>query len=146
MDTRTRRHTALPAAICGAFALAAPAAFASFPNDPLVTTNDPLTQLPHEWQFTAAHVDRALDYTHGSASVRVGIIDSSAADVPDLAGKVDQRWTVSAMGKVKRETTPTDLEGHGTAVASLIAATSTTATALPASGATAISSSCTPGH
>jgi subtilisin family serine protease len=122
MATRTRRLAALSAAIFGALALAAPAALAALPNDPLVSTNDPLTQLPYEWQFAATHVDRALDYTHGSPSVRVGIIDSGAADVPDLVGKVDQRWTVSTKGKVAREAAPTDLEGHGTAVASLIAA------------------------
>lgn len=122
MATRTRRLTASSAAICGAFALAVPSAFAALPNDPLVITNDPLTQLPYEWQFAAAHVDRALDYTHGSPSVRVGIIDSGAADVHDLVGKVDQRWTVSAKGKIAREAAPADLEGHGTAVASLIAA------------------------
>ena len=92
------------------------------PNDPMVSTVDPLTTLPYEWQFAAAHVDEALDYTQGSPTVLVGTIDSGAADVPDLAGKVAQRWTVSAKGKLAREPRPFDVVGHGTAVASLIAA------------------------
>jgi subtilisin family serine protease len=93
----------------------------AMPNDPLLSL-DPLTQLPYEWQFGAAHVDRALDFSKGSPSILVGTIDSGAGEVPDLAGKIDQRWTVSRKGKVAREKRAFDLVGHGTAVASLIAA------------------------
>jgi subtilisin family serine protease len=93
----------------------------SVPGPPLLSTFDPLTGLPYEWQFGAVHVDRALDLSPGSPSVVVGTIDTGAADVPDLAGKVDGRWTVSAKGKVAREKRPFDEVGHGTAVASLIA-------------------------
>jgi serine protease len=78
--------------------------------------------LPAEWQFDAADVAPALSLSPGSPSVVVGTIDSGAADVPDLAGKVDSRWTVSAKGRVSREAHATDYVGHGTAVASLIAA------------------------
>jgi subtilisin family serine protease len=92
------------------------------PDDPLVSTADSLTGLPYEWEFGAARVDQALDVSQGSSSILVGTIDSGAAAVPDLAGKVDQRWTVTAKGKVSRERQPVDLVGHGTAVASLIAA------------------------
>lgn len=60
--------------------------------------------------------------TAGSPAILVGTIDSGVADVPDLAGKVDQRWSVSRTGKLTRDTVATDLVGHGTAVASLIAA------------------------
>ena len=67
----------------------------AMPNDPLVSTIDPATTLPYEWQFGAVHVDRALDFSSGSASVLVGTIDTGAADVPDLAGKIDSRLTVS---------------------------------------------------
>ena len=95
---------------------------ASTPNDPLLSTIDPWTQLPYEWQFEAAHVDRALDLSPGSRTTLVGMIDSGAADVPDLAGKVDQRWTVSQRGKLTRDRRASDLVGHGTAVASLLAA------------------------
>jgi subtilisin family serine protease len=94
----------------------------AMPNDPLLSTLDPLTGLPYEWQFAAAHVDRALDFSQGSASILVGTIDTGAAEVPDLAGKIDQRWTVSGKGTVARERRAVDLFGHGTAVASLIAA------------------------
>src|ERR1700755_430734 len=73
---------------------------------------------PAEWQFDAADVAPALSLSPGSPSVVVGTIDSGAADVPDLVGKVDSRWTVSAKGKVTREARPTDFIGHGTAVAS----------------------------
>ena len=49
---------------------------ASMPDDPLVRSIDPSTSQPYEWQFTASHVDRALDYTAGNSSIVVGIIDS----------------------------------------------------------------------
>jgi serine protease len=93
------------------------------PNDPLLTEIDPKSGLPFEWQFTAAHADRALDYSRGSFSVVVGTIDTGAADVPDLEGKVDGRWNVGADGSVT-EAPPggNDTQGHGTAIASLIAA------------------------
>ena len=92
------------------------------PSDPFVSALDPLTHLPLEWQFAAAHVDQALEISPGSPSILVGTIDSGAADVPDLAGKVDERWTVSRQGKLTRDRYASDLFGHGTAVASLIAA------------------------
>src|SRR5579862_8059834 len=93
----------------------------AMPNDPMVTALDPLTGLPWEWQFAAAHVDRAFDFTQGSPSIRVGMIDTGVADVPDLAGKVDQRWAITAGGKITLDPRPIDIIGHGTAVASLIA-------------------------
>ena len=77
---------------------------------------------PNEWQFDAADVAPALSLSPGSPSVVVGTIDSGAAAVPDLAGKVDSRWTVSAKGRVSRNARAIDDVGHGTAVASLIAA------------------------
>src|SRR2546425_3173798 len=94
----------------------------AMPNDSLLGTVDPLTQLPYEWQFAASHVDRALDLSSGSPSILVGTIDTGVAEVPDLAGKVDQRWTVSRRGRLTRDTRATVVVGHGTAVASLIAA------------------------
>jgi hypothetical protein len=94
----------------------------ALPNDPLLSTIDRWTQLPYEWEFEATHLDDALELSAGSAHIVVGTIDSGAADVPDLAGKVDQRWTVSRTGKLTRDRGTSDLVGHGTAVASLIAA------------------------
>jgi thermitase len=94
----------------------------AMPNDPLLQAIDPRTSLPFEWQFAAARVDRALDLSPGSPTTVVGTIDTGAADIPDLRGKVDQRWTVSQAGKLRRDTRAYDNTGHGTAVASLIAA------------------------
>jgi subtilisin family serine protease len=95
----------------------------AMPNDPLLTTMDPGTARPYEWQFAAAHVDRALELSPGSPSVVVGTIDSGIADVPDLAGKIDGRWGF-ADGATEPTSGPAgiDEKGHGTAVASLIAA------------------------
>src|SRR3954464_14190792 len=67
-------------------------------HDPLLTTVDPATALPYEWEFGAAHVDQALQYTHGSSSILVGTIDTGLADVPDLAGKIAGRWDISLDG------------------------------------------------
>lgn len=91
-------------------------------NDPLLSTIDSSTGLPYEWQFAAANVGRALALSPGSSTIRVGVIDTGAADVPDLAGKVDDRWTVSQTGKLTHDRGGNDTAGHGTAVSSLIAA------------------------
>jgi subtilisin family serine protease len=93
-------------------------------NDPLVATTDAWTGLPYEWQFAVAGVDRALRLSAGDPRIVVGTIDTGAADIPDLAGKVDGHWSFAP----RRPLTPrfvaggNDDRGHGTAVASLIAA------------------------
>src|SRR5262245_26093069 len=94
------------------------------PDDPLLQTIDPLTAWPYEWQFAAARVDRALEFTPGDARVVVGIIDTGVTAVPDLAGKIDGLWRVAPNGKVTADSLANgnDDIGHGTAVASLIAA------------------------
>lgn len=90
------------------------------PNDPLLRTTNPASNLPYEWQFGVSGVDRALELSPGSPAIVVGIIDSGVADVPDLAGKVDGRWSfVNGLVPVSSDG---DGTGHGTAVASLIAA------------------------
>jgi len=96
----------------------------SMPNDPLVNDLDPATSRPFEWQFTASRVDRALDLTQGDRSIVVGVIDSGVESVPDLAGKIDGLWNVSPDGAIAAAPTSggNDDTGHGTAVASLIAA------------------------
>ena len=71
--------------------------------------------------FDAADVGPALALSPGSPSVVVGTIDTGAS-VPDIAGKVDSRWTVSPAGKITSNNTGNDYVGHDTAVASLIAA------------------------
>jgi len=93
----------------------------SLPNDPYLSTVDGTTQLPYEWAFLSTHVDRALDITTGDPRVVVGIIDTGIANVPDLAGKIDSIWTVHGTG-ASRDVDSNDDYGHGTAVASLIAA------------------------
>ena len=94
----------------------------AMPNDPLLSLVDSTTGLPYEWQFAPSHVARALDLSPGSPTIVVGTIDTGAADVPDLAGKVDARWTVAQDGTLTRDPGGNDVVGHGTAVASLIAA------------------------
>jgi subtilisin family serine protease len=90
------------------------------PNDPLLHTVDGRTSLPYEWQFAAAHMDRALELSPGDPGIVVGVIDTGVTDVPDLAGKVDSHWSVTGTEIVR---SPQDDDyGHGTAVASLIAA------------------------
>jgi thermitase len=101
--------------------LGSPQRLLSLATSPLVTDLDPLTGVSYEWQFEAANVGAALALSAGSASIVVGTIDSGVADIPDLTGKVDERWTVSSTGRVTRGRTPVDFVGHGTAVASLIA-------------------------
>ena len=95
----------------------------SMPNDPFLSKIDETTNLPYQWPFIKTHVDRALDYTKGDPSITVGVIDTGVANVPDLAGKIDGIWEF-------HDGVPTqvplnegnDEMGHGTAVASLIAA------------------------
>jgi subtilisin family serine protease len=92
----------------------------SVPNDPLLHSLDGRTNLPYEWQFAAAGGGRALDVSRGDPRVVVGVIDTGVDEVPDLAGKVDSRWSVNGTEVVRSE--EGDDYGHGTAVASLIAA------------------------
>jgi subtilisin family serine protease len=93
------------------------------PNDSLLRTMNPNTSLPYEWQFDASGVDRALELSPGSSAIVVGTIDSGVADIPDLTGKIDGRWFFA--GGAPTADVPEggfDTAGHGTAVASLIAA------------------------
>lgn len=92
------------------------------PNDPLLHSLDDRTSLAEEWQFAASHVDRALDFTTGDPGIVVGTIDTGAANVPDLAGKLDSLWSVTGTTVSQSPQAGNDDYGHGTAVASLIAA------------------------
>jgi subtilisin family serine protease len=86
-------------------------------NDPLLRTVNPSINRPYEWQFAATRMDAALNISLGSPTILVGIVDSGVGDVPDLVGKVDARWYFTG-----QETGGNDFVGHGTAVASLVAA------------------------
>jgi subtilisin family serine protease len=75
----------------------------------------PMFDAPYEWQFGAAHVDRALNISRGSPNILACTVDTGSGDIPDLAGKVDGRYAIDGLS-------PLDDVGHGTIVASLIAA------------------------
>ncbi len=90
-------------------------------NDPMLRTINPSTAAPYEWQFAATHVDRALNLSQGSPSILTCTIDTGVADVPDLAGKIEGRYYFVGQAPAQGPG-GTDPAGHGTAVASLIAA------------------------
>jgi subtilisin family serine protease len=92
------------------------------PNDPLLNAIDGRTSLSYEWQFDAARVGRALDLSQGDPRIVVGVIDTGVADIPDLAGKLDGLWSVTGTEIAPSQPAGNDDHGHGTAVASLIAA------------------------
>jgi subtilisin family serine protease len=90
---------------------------------PLHARNDPLTNqinsdigAPYEWQFAQTRMDLALNLSHGSPSILIGDVDGGIADVPDLSGKIAERWFTAGLADAN------DNGGHGTAVASLLAA------------------------
>jgi hypothetical protein len=92
-------------------------------NDPLVQSVDPRTKLPYEWQFASANLGGALALTAGDPRIQVGVVDTGVDAVPDLAGKIDGLYDVTAHGpQLSASTAGNDDYGHGTAVASLIAA------------------------
>ena len=92
-------------------------------NDPLVQNVDPRTKLPYEWQFASADLGGALALTAGDPRIQVGVVDTGVDAVPDLAGKIDGLYDVTAHGTQRSASTAgNDDYGHGTAVASLIAA------------------------
>lgn len=121
MNTLARTIVLVSIAVAACLSVVASSAIASGPA-PMVTTVDPTTGLPYEWQYDAADLGPALAISPGSPSVVVGIVDTGAADMPDLVGKVDSRWTVNAKGKIVHDHRGIDFVGHGSAVASLIAA------------------------
>ncbi len=86
-------------------------------DDPATTQVDPATDIPYEWPFARVGLDRALNLTNGSPDVLVGVVDSGISPVRDLDGKIAKSWYFPDEG-----TDTTDTEGHGTFVASIIAA------------------------
>ena len=100
-----------------------PRRLSSIPSDPLVQNVDPKTKLPYEWQFASAHLGGALELTVGDPRIQVGVVDTGVDAVPDLAGKIDGLYDVTAHGTQRSASAVgNDDYGHGTAVASLIAA------------------------
>lgn len=95
------------------------------------------TMLPNDagWSsqsvyLSAVQAPAAWDVTHGSAAVRIAVIDSGV-DVthPDLAGKV-----VGTYNAVDAGTDVTDADGHGTAVSGIAAAVTNDASGIAGSG------------
>jgi subtilisin family serine protease len=88
--------------------------------DPVVRAlrvpNDEL--LPTQWSITKTHAEQAWDATRGSSQVVVAIVDTGVdASQPDLGGKL-----VAGYDYVNNDQDPSDDNGHGTAVAGIVAA------------------------
>ena len=86
-------------------------------NDPLSWQIDSHSGAPYEWAFHAVGADAALSLGKGDPSILVGIVDSGVARVRDLRGKIAETfWDPHS------NLSAADVLGHGTFVASLIAA------------------------
>ena len=78
--------------------------------------NDQL--LPTQWSVTKTHAEQAWDVTTGSTQVVVAIVDTGVDPAqPDLRGKL-----VAGYDYVNNDQDPNDDNGHGTAVAGVVAA------------------------
>jgi len=78
--------------------------------------NDEL--LPTQWSITKTHAEQAWDATTGSSQVVVAIVDTGVDPTqPDLSGKL-----VAGYDYVNNDQDPSDDNGHGTAVAGIVAA------------------------
>jgi hypothetical protein len=76
--------------------------------------------LPTQWSVTKTHAEQAWDVSTGSSQVVVGILDTGAdPSQPDLRGKL-----VAGYDYVNNDQDPSDDNGHGTAVAGVVAASS----------------------
>ena len=80
-----------------------------------------------QWDMALIKADQAHQYTDGSRSVLVGVLDSGIdATHPDLAANIDAADSASCIGAGKPDTTPSSwlptTSGHGTHVAGTIAA------------------------
>jgi subtilisin family serine protease len=82
----------------------------------LGTANDPL--FSSEWHLTKIQAPAAWDYTTGTSSVIVAVVDTGVYFThPDLKGKL----LSTGYDFVDNDSDPTDENGHGTAVAGTIA-------------------------
>ena len=80
------------------------------------TPNDPAW--PDQWGLRTAGFPRAWDVTHGSSKIIVAVLDTGVdGSHPDLKGAM-----VPGRDIVHRDDDPADDNGHGTAVAGIIAA------------------------
>ena len=82
----------------------------------MLVPND--TLYPRQWHLPQISAPAAWDYTTGSRSIIVAMIDTGvAADHPDLAGQL-----VAGYNFVADTTNPNDDNGHGTYTSGLVAA------------------------
>src|SRR5256886_12823752 len=76
--------------------------------------------LPTQWSVTKTHAEQAWDLSTGSSQVVVGILDTGTdPGQPDLRGKL-----VAGYDYVNNDQDPSDDNGHGTAGAGVVAASS----------------------
>jgi subtilisin family serine protease len=75
------------------------------------------TYFAQQWGLQLAAFPTAWGRTHGTGSVKVAVVDTGVNEVPDLAGLV-----LPGIDLVNGGTTQVDDNGHGTAVAGVIAA------------------------
>jgi Subtilase family len=96
-------------------ALALVAASLSTGGAPTLAPNDPAWR--DEWGPRATHVDALWTRSTGSAGVVVAVVDTGVAPLAELRGNLVPGWNV-----VDDDADTSDEEGHGTWVASVIAA------------------------
>src|SRR5438270_55852 len=76
--------------------------------------------LPTQWSVKKTHAEQAWDVSTGSSEVVIGILDTGIdPGQPDLQGKL-----VAGYDYVNNDRDPNDDNGHGTAVAGIVAADS----------------------
>ena len=81
------------------------------------TANDPYFVQGSQWHLTKIQAPAAWDVTTGDSNIVVAVVDSGVtASHPDLAGKL-----LAGYDFVANDSDPTDENGHGTAVAGVVA-------------------------
>jgi thermitase len=103
-----RRGVVSAAAALAALALAAAAAAAVRPNDPV---------WDEQWAARQIGLPAVWSVTTGDAEVVIGAVDTGANPLPDLEDALLPGWDF-----VENDDAPQDTHGHGTHVASVIAA------------------------
>jgi thermitase len=85
------------------------------------TPNDPLFLSHYQYGMTAIKAPAAWDMTHGSATIKIAILDCGIDEAhPDLAGKIIDRQNLTVVPPTDLATN--DLCNHGTHVAGIASA------------------------
>jgi thermitase len=86
----------------------------------IATANDPHFTAGYQWYLSKIEAPAAWDTTVGSSTVIVAVVDTGVSNShPDIKGKVLQGYDF-----VNNDTDASDDNGHGTAVAGIVAASS----------------------